>query len=511
MGKSKIYYPSDYHPFRNYSSGGGEYDIFWVLGDSLSRGASDGGLVGPTPTSGTVYEYHNNSLVEITNSDLADALDGSPWPQFGIDYNARSGRKVLFCNSAIGGSTITDKDASGKIWIETGEGSLWQGALDELDGITEVEGGGSFKGVIISGGVNDYRQAVKPTAAEFKSDYQDLIDRVKSRVGSSVPIYLFQVAAVGTAEATLFYEMRKVILELVSENSNVHLAFNPLGFAAQAYHAADNIHFIQDGNNVAGKQIDRYIANNAYSKTIRAALSLFDTELTEAEESLWITFLESCISNGNINALDTLQVYVASAERNTQNDIMQLTMRGVDAATFTQYAHLATDGSSTYVRTGHRPTTGRYSLQEDVIVGAKTGTFSTSAGTTAYLFGAFTTSGIMIFQNTSGLNYRVNDATAGFWNGETQFASNTTYAIGRNGGTRFLMKNKTQVHSAAVASSAPTGRDIAIGCRANGSSSFDNFSQTEVEYFFSARWTTLDYDALIDDLETLVAGLKALA
>lgn len=506
--KKKIYY------YYYNSQGGvqGEYDVFWILGDSISRGASNPEVAGPTPEAGTVYEWNGSSLVQITDADLADAIGGSIFPQHGIDYNTNTGRKVIYVNCGIGGSTITPTDASEKWWSETGEGSLWQDALDKLDGVLSVPGGARFAGVIISGGVNDFRQAVKPTAAEFKTDLQDLINRVITQVGSSVPIHLFQVVSAGTSESRLASEMRNKVMEIVEENVNVHLSINTLAYDAHGYVSADEVHFSQTGNNIAGKQLARYQNyGSTYSKRIKSILSTFETELTSEEETLWVTFLESCIANGNIDALDSVQVYVSSSETNSQIDIAGITIRGIDAATFNADANLATNGSSTYVYSGFKPATNaRYSSQEDLIVGTKTGTWGESAGTTRYLFGAFTTSGVTVFQNSSGINYRVNDATAGFWNGETQFASNTVYAVGRNGGTRFLMKNKTQAHSASVASSAATGRSIALGCRANGSSSFDNFAITEVEYFFAAKWTTLDYDSLIDDLNSLTTGLKAL-
>ena len=68
--------------------------LFVIFGNSLARGRSEAN--GPTPKANTVFEWADTTLVRIGSKDLLAADQGSPWPQFGIDYNKNFATKVVF-------------------------------------------------------------------------------------------------------------------------------------------------------------------------------------------------------------------------------------------------------------------------------------------------------------------------------------------------------------------------------------------------------------------------------
>lgn len=487
-------------------AGAAPYHVYILIGDSLARGNSDG--EGPTPTANTVFEWDGSTLVQVTTNDLVLSETGSPWPQFGALRHTATRARQVFVNSGRGGSTISDKDQLGRIWSATGPGSLWQDAVDKAAGALALPGA-ILKGVIISGGVNDYRESVKPTAAEFKTFYQDLINRV---VAAWAPpeILLMQVAR-SANESPLAGEMRAKVLELQTENATVFVAANILSYYAQNYLQVDGVHFTQTGNNKAGYQISRHLDNAALSKRMRNLLSRFDTALSAAHQAAWQTFIDACSTHGNLTAIESLQVFVATTDLNRKTELMGIGIPQPDSATHTPNSHVATDGVATFIGAGYVPSHDFINTNsDDILMGVKVKQTTTAAGTTACLFGGQASSQFYLLQNSSGLSYRVFDSTNRVWTAKTKPSDNTYYAIGRNGTTKFLMENATQVDSLVAATTTQIARPMAVGARGNNFGSYDLFLAGEWECFFVLKWSAVtSYADFIADMNTLLAALKA--
>jgi hypothetical protein len=68
-------------------------DLFWVIGDSFAQGSNNSTGFGPDATGKEDYfRTSDNTFQPVTTTDIPGAVNGSPWPQFGIDYfNATGG------------------------------------------------------------------------------------------------------------------------------------------------------------------------------------------------------------------------------------------------------------------------------------------------------------------------------------------------------------------------------------------------------------------------------------
>lgn len=498
------------------------------LGDSIPRGANDEGLPGvpgPTPLPNTVFDFEDGVIVQVTDHDVHDAegttpeaIGGSPWPQYGILYNAATGKKICFVPGAFGGSSISASDQAGRWWTNTGPGSLWQTAVDNATAF--VAAGGVLEKIVIGTLVNDYRDPVPPTAAEAKIAYQDLINRSIAQ-WPGLPIYIFQVPTVETVNTSLAAQLRIVIMELIEENANVHLAINPLGDGAKGYISADTVHRNQTGNNAEGSQLFHYEISHAdvTNKKIRTALSSFDTQLSTAHKAAVIAFMEGLITDGNFDAVDSFCPLVSRTSNNNKLDLFSFVPRGIDVATHVPNVGVSTNGTTERIRTGWVPAWyGRRSTQDDVLYGVKTGTITTASGTTACLFGTDLGTGDFYVQMaTGGISYRVNDGTTTTWTtgegGDSKFANDAVYAAGRIGTKKFLMKDTTEVDSATVTSTARSTRELAIGGRATGAVSGDLYDQLlngVYEYSFGLKWSALtSYANFLTRANTLMVALKS--
>lgn len=482
------------------------YEIYILIGDSIARGNSNPQVPGPTPNSETVYEWNGSALVEITTNDLALAEGGSPWPRHGINRNLATGKIIIYVNCAQGGSTITDKEDSGRIWSATGPGSLWQDAVDKAAGALLIPNS-VLRGVVISGGVNDFREPIKPTADEYKLAYQDLIDRVNAE-WDTPDIFLFQVVRSGS-ESGLACDMREKVMELEVDNANVYVAHNSLGFFAQSLTSADSVHFIQDGNNKVGEQINIFQSLSG-TKRLRRLYSSFSTTISDNHKTAWATFFDSCETHGNLSSIEFLEMFVSSTDLNRKMEITGTGIPQLDSAAHVANSHVATDGISTFIGAGYIPSFDlKNATQDDIIVGVKVKTITTPGTTTAGIFGTQAGTQFYLLQTASGMQYRVNDGTATVWNGKQKPSDNSFIAIGRNGTTKFLMDDATQAHSAVAASVGAIARPMSVGARNLNFGSNDLFCAGEWECFFACRWTTLtSYTDLLTDLNTLIAALK---
>lgn len=479
------------------------YDLYIILGDSLSRGNSES--VGPTPTEDTVFEWNGSAVVEVVGGDLAQAVTGSMWPQHGILRNAEGDKKILYVNCAVGGTEIGPYDDA---WSDTGVGTLWQNAVNKVAGALLLYGV-SVKGVIISGGANDYRNLTKPTQAEFKTAYQSIIDRINTQWGNP-NIFLFQVGQTDS-ETSLAGDFRVVVRELVSENTKVHLALDNLSYYSQGYTQGDRVHWTQAGNNKAGEQISRYEDNSGLSKQMRNLLSRFDTELSSTHQGAWQTFLNACSTHGNLDAIEHLTMFVSTTDNNRKAELIGITIPQPDNAVHTPNSHVSTTGSPTYIGVGYVPTHDYINTdQNDILQGVKVKQTTTPAGTTACIFGGQASAQFYLLQSASGFQYRVFDSTTNTWAAKTKPDDDTFYAIGRSGNTKFLMEEDTQVDSAIVASTSSIARPMAVGARGLNFGSYDLFCAGEWECYYILKWSAVaSYSDFLTDLRALITSLKS--
>lgn len=257
---------------------GSEYEstdgshLFWVLGDSISRGTSEAD--GPNPN-GALKEWNGASLETITDTDVWKANVGSQWPQFAITYKQLTGKNVIGVFSGSGGAEwYPNGDLNN--WAPSPDGNRYDGAKGQAQYILNNYGASKLRGVFIILGINDARGT--QTIPNIKSGMDSLITRINNDMGTP-PIYLVQIgrseSSVNGGFTSRVRDVQKLIdnsdaghmfndggqygIGLAQRYSNVRVVDHLERYVALGYYSADNLHLTQAGNNYLGDYLARKI------------------------------------------------------------------------------------------------------------------------------------------------------------------------------------------------------------------------------------------------------------
>lgn len=487
---------------------------FLVIGDSIAKGTS--ASVGPTPTDGTAYYYRrsNNTVIEIDNQDLilADVANrpnvGSPWPQFAINYNLiDTSKKAVIIPTAVGASNFANQGVASDCWDPTVSGSLYDTAVMDAQACMSVMGVTKLKGIIIILGINDARGTVglDTTQAAIDSFFVQIqIDF------PNVPIMVYQIgrSEVTTVDARIG-AVRQYLKTVCENNTNVVMMGTVLAAEGAGYVSGGDIHLTQAGNNEAGKSAARWHANPSYSKWAREIIASHFDDLSTTRKDL----IEDLIT-GNLTAYlnhEGLFNLKTTIIENCYLDWAFLCCPPSGLSfTFSANSHIAGNGTSFYFRSNYvQSFLNLVSSQNDFFKSSKVLTSTTAAGTGATLFGNTDAAAIRtsISQSSgSQINYVVNDFTVTAWaSGDTKFQAASEYLIARNGGNKYLYKNGSQVHTAAVAS---TG----INAKVQSELAFLNnvtvqgWLNAEIQDIRHGKFTAVDPATFYAAMETLRAG-----
>lgn len=481
--------------------------VFLIVGDSNAGDTSATTTLGPETLSDTCYLWNGTDLTEKTTGDInnAGATNGTAWKKFALDYNAATSKKVVFVNQAEGGSSFED-DGSGEDW--SSDGDLYAAAKTEADACLAFLELTKLKGIFVFLGINDARGAT--ALATIATAVDSLFDRLTTDFPDT-PIY---VISTGRDENSALissrkFAIKKYLKDASVEYDDVELSANAYSFFPWGAYAGDNIHLLQTtGYNKLGEIQGRVAQETDTNKEVRQVYSYFHTPLSSAHKAAYKTFIEGCQSDGNWDLLDELQIYRGSTRNNVLISLKNVTAPLDSNFDFTENDCI-TGGSGKYLRTNFIPSVCPVvATVDDFICGVKTKTNATAAGTAAYLFGGLNTTAVRLLQASgSVLAYSCNDTTATSWtSGDTKFADETWYCIGRSAGIKSLFKNPTEVHSASVAVGAACTRDIYV-CALNNDGSAATPIASGVYCWFYAKKTGFNLSAFQSRMDTLLTAL----
>jgi hypothetical protein len=286
--------------------------LFAIIGDSLG-GTSDTGP-GPTPTSGTVFEWDGSAEAEVTNADLAAANNGSPWPQMGITYNASSAKKSVFIDNHVPGSEFSPNGDNNN-WSSTG--TLRAAAETKIDSaVTNYDV--IPKAIFVTLGSNDLRGSV--AIATILSDIDAFFTWITTKYPDT-DVLIMQVGKTdqaggspnteGTARA---HQIRARIKQNVINNTRVHFYGN--GGTLPTY---DALHWTQVGNNTAGNMAARWLLNPSYSKWARSIIASQSVDISTARKDLIEDFVTTVDFTTGVDTL-----YIGAAIPNSVGDLKPL-------------------------------------------------------------------------------------------------------------------------------------------------------------------------------------------
>lgn len=477
---------------------------FLIIGDSISGDSSSSSTLGPTTLSDTCYLWNGSSLTEKTTLDInnAGSTYGSAWKKFALDYNANTSKKVVFINRAAGGSTAYP-DGDNNNWYTSGD--KYSPAVSDANAALSFLGITKLKGIFIILGIND------ASGSQSTADIFTGLTSLITRLNSDFPDTNIYISSIGRASSgvigTKIATIKAQIKSLSETYSNVHIPANLTSLVGWNMYAFDNLHPNQTGYNKIGELYARYFTLESYSKRVRQAINAYYTDITTPHKTAIETFIEGCISDDvwDSNYVESCQIYKCTeAQEDLYVDLTLMTAGQPNGTIgFSAGNYVSTPGTAgNYFKTNFAPANSRFAGQNDFLSIIKFGTVTTPAGTAGHGHSEGGTN--RLFQTSGSLiAYGANDATATTWTaGDTKFADNTEYAHGRDGGSKYLYKDTTQVHTASVASTTHSTDDILLG-QARSSTAYLN---AEHLYHVYTKKVGFDHAAFKARMDTLLAA-----
>lgn len=477
--------------------------VFWVaFADSNydGRGPSD-----ITIGSGILYLWNGTSLTEITSQNIANGgTYGTPWKQFAVDYVAANpGKKVVLVNSARGGSRLYPGGSDNYDWYTTG-GIMRAQAAAQVDACLNYLGLTKVKGTFGNACINDVRNGTSI------SNISLALDSAVTYVTGKFPGVPFLYCTPGHDETDPNGFLLRQTRDLIQQKKRTVTEFCCPATCAYFYSLGyGTLHFnTQDAYNQLGASVARWFSNSGTSnKHARDIISQHWGTLTSTRKGL----IETEIAAYGTWLFDDIEYYFPlkiSDTRDLYIDYCGLQAPFADNITFTADSHIATTGNSNSLyRTFFNPSTLQIrASQNDQFHALWLKQAYSDASTIRSAFGASNAAGqFTVGHTTSGTYYRANDNTLTVYATDAVLQNETLYTARRQGTTKALVKNATQVSSATVSSATNVNQNIIIGGRNNGGTN-TNPMQLDARAIIGGKDTNINYTTLYNAMNARISG-----
>lgn len=480
--------------------------VFVIIGDSKT-GTSPS--AGPTPSSGTVYEWDavGGSVVEVGADDLTGTTIGSPWPRCGINYNAGSGgKKPVFVYCGSSGSTYSTH-GSGNSWNTSG--NLYAPMKVKVNAALAALGLSKPKAIFIILGINDSSAAT--ALATVQADIQSLYNRLTTDFGGCDIVA--SIPSRGTTfNAQRLISVRTYINDESFSRENLHVLFGETAFREITGLYTDNLHYNATGNEYMGISYGYWLLNSTMSKFGRAFVSSMFTDLTPVRKSLLNTCLAAEYANGNLAKYEWFYWFKNATANDAWIDFAGHYAIDMLSFTFTSNSHITSSGTARINPGFVAGLNFSKVTQNDIFIGAKIKTRVSSGTANATIFGvsdAATDSVIVAQTSTPSIIYAVNDQTLTVVTiPEASLQNDTFYAALRaDANNKSLIKNGTIIDTSAVASTGePSGVNLEQYLAVkNQNASIVNALAAEFEFFVCAKGN-INYADFYNNWETVSNG-----
>ena len=498
-------------PFTNSSNQQGVL----LLGDSTFGFATDN-VPGPTPASGTVYEFNGTSIVEVGATDLlnsgnAGSSKGSPWTTFGVNRYNNTGYKTVFCDShAFDSNLLWATDAVNK-WLYDStsflKGQNYTAMKTKADGTLAALGLDRFKAIFVGLGVNDIGDNLF-TATQLTSAYQSLITYLQVDFPNS-PIYLVIPSNISTADSQVALQgdvrwgQINTIPPLFTDVNVCYYSQIAISLGRQTGPHWDSIM-----NAYEGAAIERYVRDTEIDNDVRLTTNIFPVAISAAHKAAWKTFIEASKSNESWSGLNALQVFVATDAVNEPIDLIGITQPYPTNSNYTFVANsmitfngTANNNKNTFIIPSLHVKRGS---KDDIRQAVHIAQTNTGVNQTK-----------LIGQGVSGMylkraggawkEYIVNDGTSSVAiGGGSDFAAGTWHSLYRNDSvTKRYAIDGSQVSSDAIASVALNAGVTKIGGGDGGGN-----MNVGVDAYFLIQESKMHANFL-SDFNTLLTALKS--
>jgi lysophospholipase L1-like esterase len=478
-------------------------DLFWVIGDSNAdgRGASI-----PTIAARTLYNWNGASYDEITTQTVAnDGAYGSSWQQFAVEYKASFGKPVYLVNSALGGSEFYPNGDTNN-WYTSG--TLYSAGLaDVLAAAAASKVPLKNIRVIICLGINDIRGAQSLT--NVVAAMISLVTRINSDLNTP-EIYLIQQ---GRTESVVTNDraqtVRRTLINL-AQDANVHLVTCMLPQINWGYYQVDNLHLSQTGYDLIGTQINRYLVNRGYSKHTRSIIASFKNDVSSVKKAAIEAFVNIFVSPTITGTVDGLFVFVGDNDNRYVDWSLMTVAEPVNSITNASTG-VTTNGTNSYIKNNLLNSVQLRSTFTDFCEFVKTGTVTTPGSTSAYLFGKSNSgsSNARTYQGGSALNAQNYDATGNTYVSEIKYANNSIYGIARNGITKMLKKDGSDIISVSQTTVADiTTQMTYIGTNNANGTPAAQYINCEYKCYGLLKLSNVTWSTFVGSLNTLLTAME---
>lgn len=481
------------------------YDVFLVIGDSIADGR---GATIPTIPGDTLFLWNGSGITEITTQSVSndDNTKGSIWQNFAVEYKRTFGRKVVIVQKGSGGSEFYPNGDNNN-WYTSG--TLYATAESDVAACLSFLNIGKLAGVIICCGVNDIR------GAQTTNNIGTAIDSLKTRLNSSFSTPQQYWILPGRTDSVFNNDRCQITRRFIVNvclDSNCHLVTQLLPFAAWGMYLGDLLHINQTANDKVGEQIVRYIKFSGYGKHARSIFSSFKDDVNSTQKAAIDTFINFFAAY--TGTVDALYIFAGISRENLMVDwgfITGANDQGSTASgTFVANDCLSMDGGSQYLDTTFLQISTSRSTNTDYVEFAKTGTVGEASGTSAFLFGRSNSlRSARIYQGSSTLHIQSYDSTDNSDATETKFADDAIYAHARNGTTKMMKKNGSNVISTIQATTGTINTQPAyVGTSNTDGTPAAQCIQAEFKAFGVLQLSDIVWGDFVTALNTLITAME---
>lgn len=486
----------------------GEQAILFI-GDSIMQGSNNSSGPGPTPTAGTVKQYNHtaDAIQDIGSADVYNVVSGGGTmiPQYGIDYNAESGYiPVAISMGSQGANFEAEAGDGGNNWSSTG--TLRATAETRVTRTLELLGTTKLKAIFVVLGINSARGSEDLTTVVYPA-----IDDFFTWLTTTYPGVKIYVSQIGRHETQShndrIYGVRYRIRTNALNNTDVEMFFNMASWIMSSGYGADNLHPNQVGQNNMGASAARVMrADNAnLTKWGRSAVAALYDNPSTTRRALIDTLMSTIVASGDYAKLELLILFKTTTQNNIWVDFAFLGyLFNNTSVIFTANDSIGSNGTSNHYAIAFVPSVNiGQASQNDFFMGVKCKVNSTAQGTLACLIGGSDGSDVAaVLQNTTpALTYRANDATVSTTTAELKFQDDAFYGPARNAGNKYLLKNATQLATAAVASTGTVSVLPTIGAF-NNNGTIQNRINATYEYTLAGKYSDIALSSVLAAIET---------
>lgn len=205
-------------------------DVFLIAGGSnaVGFGSSD---KSPRVSAESVLQF-SNANVFAANDPVGNASTGSTWPQFGVTYTNKTGRKIAFVPAASANSSLIAR--FGGAWNPTSGTSFTDSLLNLQNALQALKTSGyspELKGILWSQGEIDALAINSNTmsASEYAAALQSVVEGFRKSLNQAVPFYIAQIGNQVGADNRGFGEIRRAQNLLAESTPGVHIVVRDAG------------------------------------------------------------------------------------------------------------------------------------------------------------------------------------------------------------------------------------------------------------------------------------------